>query len=104
MNGLSLVELHVEPAAARVVVALAGHALVGRRRGGAAPRTVEVEAWIGEEGRNERALHSHFHLSEIRIRKILCQSQGYAEEALEYINLQLDCQVLVAEANYKGVV
>ena len=51
VNGPSLVELHVESAAARVVVALAGHALVGRRRGGAAPRTVEVEAWIVEEGR-----------------------------------------------------
>ena len=63
VNGPSLVELHVESTAARVVVALAGHALVGRRRGGAAPRTVEVEAWIGEEGRNERALHSHFQLS-----------------------------------------
>ena len=50
VNGRSLVELHVESASARVVVALAGHALVGRRRGGAAPRTVEVEAWIVEEG------------------------------------------------------
>ena len=39
-----LVELHVEAAAARVVVALAGHALVGGGRRGAAPRTVKVEA------------------------------------------------------------
>ena len=38
-----LEELHVEPAPSRVVVALAGHALVGREGGGAAPRPVEVE-------------------------------------------------------------
>ena len=38
-----LEELHVEPAPARVVVALARHALVGREGGGAAPRPVEVE-------------------------------------------------------------
>ena len=38
-----LVEFHVEAAAARVAVALARHALVGRRRRRAAPRTVEVE-------------------------------------------------------------
>jgi len=38
-----LEELHVEPAPARVVVALAGHALVGREGGGSAPRSVEVE-------------------------------------------------------------
>ncbi len=39
-----LVELHVEAAAPGVVVALAGHALVGVGGGGAAPRTVEVKA------------------------------------------------------------
>ena len=39
-----LVQLHVEAAAPRVVVALAGHALVGGGRRGAAPRPVEVEA------------------------------------------------------------
>ena len=39
-----LVQLHIEAAAARVVVALAGDALVGRGRRGAAPRTVKVEA------------------------------------------------------------
>ena len=38
-----LEELHVEPAPARVVVALARHALVGREGGSAAPRPVEVK-------------------------------------------------------------
>ena len=38
-----LEELHVEPAPACVVVALAGHALVGREGGGSAPRSVKVE-------------------------------------------------------------
>ena len=39
-----LVQLHVEPAPASVVVALAGDALVGRGRRGATPRTVKVES------------------------------------------------------------
>ena len=38
-----LEELHVEPAPAGVVVALAGDALVGREGSGSAPRPVEVK-------------------------------------------------------------
>jgi len=38
-----LKELHVEPAPASVVIAFAGHALVGGEGGGSAPRPVEVE-------------------------------------------------------------
>ena len=39
------VELHVEPAAAGVEVAGAGHALVGGRGGGPPPRAVKVEGF-----------------------------------------------------------
>ncbi len=44
-----LVQLHVEPAAARVVVAVAGHALVGRVGRRSTPRTVKVKALLEEK-------------------------------------------------------